>query len=291
MLVRNFGRNWPTQLLEHPETLEADRIPDHRIWEAHQARKEIFARFAQGRLRRQIARQGASPDDLRAVDTMLPTDRLTLGFARRFATYKRAMMMFTDRERLKSILTNPDRPIQIVFAGKAHPADQHGQAFIRQIVEMARSDDLKGYVYFIEDYDARIARFMVQGVDVWVNNPRPPMEASGTSGMKSAINGGLNLSVLDGWWIEGYNGSNGWAFGSPEANDDWGAADYADANAFYEILDGEVAPLYYDRDKDGAPKAWIERMRSAIASALNEFSTHRMVADYYRIGYQPLGGA
>jgi starch phosphorylase len=292
LLIKNMGRSWPTRLLEHPELLEeSDVIPSHLIWEAHESRKQIFARFARGRLRRQLARQGASPDELRSIDDMLPTDRLTLGFARRFATYKRAMLMFSDRERLKAILTNPERPVQVVFAGKAHPADQHGQAFIRQIVEMARSEDLRGHVYFLEDYDARIARFMVQGVDVWVNNPRPPMEASGTSGMKSAINGGLNLSVLDGWWIEGYNGTNGWAFGSPEQNDDWGAVDYADANAFYEILANEVAPLFYDRAENGLPSGWIDAMRSAIVSTLNDFSTHRMVSDYYRIGYQVLGGA
>lgn len=289
ILVRNLGRSWPTRLLEQPEVLaRAEEFSDDLIWGAHESRKAIFVRFARGRLRRQLARQGASPDQLREVDTMLPPERLTLGFARRFATYKRATLMFSDWDRLKAILTDADRPIQIVFAGKAHPADQHGQAFIRQIVELARAEDFHGHVHFIEDYDARIARFMVQGVDVWVNNPRPPMEASGTSGMKAAINGSLNLSVLDGWWLEGYNGSNGWAFGSAESNDDWGAADHADATSFYEILGDQVAPLFYDRNADGIPEGWVAYMRESIVSTLLQFSTHRMVSDYYREGYLPL---
>jgi starch phosphorylase len=254
-------------------------------------RKEILARFARGRLRRQLARLGASPDELRAVDRLLPTDRLTIGFARRFATYKRATLMFSDRERLRSILTDPDRPVQIVFAGKAHPADQHGQEFIRHIVELSRSDQFGGHVYLLEDYDARLARFLVQGVDVWVNNPRPPMEASGTSGMKAAINGILNLSVLDGWWLEGFNGKNGWAFGSPHANGDWGAADHSDAASFYGILAGEVVPLYYERDAAGVPTGWTERMRESIVSTLARFSTHRMVAEYCDLAYFPLSEA
>jgi starch phosphorylase len=289
-LVRTYGRSWPTRLVEDPSLTEAAReLPAETIWQAHQSRKEIFARFARGRLRRQLARQGASPDELRSIETMLSPDVLTLGFARRFATYKRATLIFRDRDRLRSILTDPERPVQIVFAGKAHPADQHGQAFIREIVHLSRSEEFRGRVYVLEDYDARMARFMVQGVDVWVNNPRPPMEASGTSGMKAAINGTLNMSVLDGWWLEGYNGRNGWAFGSPEAQSDHGAADHEDAQAFYEILSGEVATLYYQRAESGLPEAWIERMRESIISSLSRFSTHRMVSEYAELAYFPLG--
>jgi starch phosphorylase len=290
IMVRNLGRGWPTRLLEDEALLEGGyQIKESTIWRAHQSRKEIFVRFAQGRLRRQMARHGASPDELRAVDDMFNPEWLTLGFARRFATYKRATLMFTDNDRLRSILTDPDRPVQVVFAGKAHPADQHGQAFIRRIQEISKTDEFRRHVYILEDYDARMARFMVQGVDVWVNNPRPPMEASGTSGMKAAINGTLNLSVLDGWWLEGYNGKNGWAFGSPDSNGDWGAADYNDANDFYEILTEEVIPLFYDRDAEGLPIGWIERMRESILSSIREFSTHRMVADYWDLAYRPMG--
>jgi len=289
-LTRRFGRSWPVRLLDDESLAEAGRQLDAvTIWRMHQDRKEIFSRFARGRIRRQLARTGASPDELRAVDAMLPTDRLTLGFARRFATYKRATLMFSDRERLHGLLTNPERPIQVVFAGKAHPADQHGQAFVREIIELSRSKDFKGYIYMLEDYDARAARFMVQGVDTWVNNPRPPMEASGTSGMKAAINGTLNLSVLDGWWLEGFNGKNGWAFGSPDSNGNWGEADYNDATSFYEVLAHDVAPLYYERDADGVPTEWVDRMKESMVSTIVAFSSHRMVADYCRLGYFPLG--
>lgn len=292
LLTQNFGREWPTRFVTDAHQVErAAHLSPEIVWAMHWTRKEALTRFARGRIRRQLARHGASPDELRSVEHMLPPDRLTLGFARRFATYKRATLMFSDRERLHAILTNPERPIQIVFAGKAHPADQHGQAFIREIVELSRSDQFRGHVYMLEDYDARVARFLVQGVDVWVNNPRPPMEASGTSGMKAAMNGALNLSVLDGWWIEGFTGKNGWAFGSADASDDWGAADHHDASTFYDILEGEVAPEFYDRDDDGLPLRWIERMQASFSSSIAEFSSHRMVMDYFRLAYAPLGSA
>jgi starch phosphorylase len=174
-------------------------VPDTRIWEDHLARKRLLTRFSRGRIRRQYARHGASPDELRAVDTLLPPDRLTVGFARRFATYKRALLMFHNIPWLQAILTNPDRPVQVIFAGKAHPADKMGQEYIRRILELSKSPELAGHIYVLEDYDIRMGRFLTQGVDVWLNNPRPPQEASGTSGMKAAMNGGLNLSILDGW--------------------------------------------------------------------------------------------
>jgi glycogen phosphorylase len=292
MLTRRFGSKWPTKLLEDPTLIEQGRLLEAAgVWEAHMRRKEIFARFARGRIRRQLARHGGSPDELAAVATMLPTGRLTLGFARRFATYKRATLIFRDRERLHGLLTDPERAVQIVFAGKAHPADQYGQEFIREITEVSKSEDFRGHVFMLEDYDARIARFMVQGVDVWVNNPRPPMEASGTSGMKAAINGTLNFSVLDGWWLEGYNGKNGWVFGSDEASDDWEAADHHDAEEFYRILGDEIAPLYYDQDSSGVPERWVEYMKESVVSSLVEFSAHRMLSDYCDLAYFPIGRA
>ncbi len=292
ILTRHFGSKWPTKLLEDPKLIQQGRLLETAaVWEAHMRRKEIFARFARGRIRRQLARHGGSPDELAAVATMLPTDRLTLGFARRFATYKRATLIFRDRERLHGLLTDPQRSVQIVFAGKAHPADQYGQEFIREITEISKSEDFKGHVFMLEDYDARIARFMVQGVDVWVNNPRPPMEASGTSGMKAAINGTLNFSVLDGWWLEGYNGKNGWVYGSDEASDDWEAADHHDSEEFYRILGEEIAPLYYDQDPSGVSEAWVEYMKESVVSSLIEFSAHRMVSDYCELAYFPLGRA
>jgi starch phosphorylase len=196
--------------------------------------------------------------------------------------------MFRDVDRLATIVANPSRPVQIVFAGKAHPADDQGQAFIRHLVELSRIPELSGRLFVLEDYDARMARFLVQGCDVWVNNPRPPNEASGTSGMKAAMNGVLNLSVLDGWWAEGFEGDNGWAFGWKDPSDDSEAADAHDADDFYRILADEVAPMYYRRDTDGVPPEWVERMRRSLISSLVRFSSHRMVADYVDLAYRPL---
>lgn len=291
MLRAQFGTNWAEALLEDPsglDTLEA--VPAKELWSVHEDRKEILATFVRARLQRQFARHGAAPDDLRAVDELFASDVLTLGFARRFATYKRATLMFRDVDRLASIVANKSRPVQIVFAGKAHPADDHGQALIRHLVELSRIPSLAGHLFVLEDYDARMARFLVQGCDVWVNNPRPPLEASGTSGMKAAMNGVLNLSVLDGWWAEGYEEDNGWAFGWSEGSDDHEAADSHDADAFYRLLADDVAPTYYDRGSDGVPAVWVEKMRRSIASSLVHFSSHRMVADYVELAYAPLSG-
>ena len=290
LLTNSLGRNWPTVLLDDPEAVEQiSQLPLADIWAVHQARKEIFVNFARGRIRRQLARHGASPEDLRQIETYLPSDRLTIGFARKFATYKRATLLFSDLARLEAIVTNPDRPVQIVFAGKAHPADRYGQDFIKRIVELSLTPSLRGHIFMLEDYNARTARFMVQGVDVWLNNPRPPMEASGTSGMKAAINGTINLSVLDGWWVEGYNGRNGWAFGSSEGREDHAAEDSDDAAALYKLMESEVVPMYYERDPEGLGVRWAEIMRESITSTLVAFSTHRMVADYARLGYFPMG--
>ncbi|MPZ51818.1 MAG: alpha-glucan family phosphorylase [Acidimicrobiia bacterium] len=286
MLRNDFGMEWATKLLENPDDIKRlSEVNDYLIWQWHQNRKDAFTTFARGRLRRQFARHGQSPDELGSLENLLPTDRLTLGFARRFATYKRATLLFNDLERITELLANPDRPVQLVFAGKAHPADDHGQALIRRLVELSRLPQLVGHIHVLEDYDARIARYMVQGCDVWVNSPRPPMEASGTSGMKAAINGVPNLSVLDGWWVEGYTGDNGWVFGSEEPNDDWDAADAHDADDFYRVLEEEVAPLFFDRDDEGLPTGWIEMMRRAIDTSLVRFSAHRMVAEYYEKAY------
>jgi glycogen phosphorylase len=290
-LLRNqYGRVWPSAILEDPALLKAlDDVPHQELWDIHTRRKSVLARFIRGRLRLQFARHGASPDDLRAVDDLFSTDMLTLGFARRFATYKRATLMFRDVHRLATIVRNPDRPIQLVFAGKAHPADDHGQALIRHLVDLSRMPELRGHMFVVENYDARLARFLVQGCDVWVNNPRPPMEASGTSGMKAAMNGVPNLSILDGWWDEGYEEGNGWSFGGRDENPDHEAADAHDADDFYRILADEVAPTFYDRDLDDIPLEWVGIMRRAIATSLVQFSSHRMVADYVDLAYRPLG--
>jgi starch phosphorylase len=289
-LTRAVGTDWEDLLVADPTA--AGRIhdlPDEEIWERHHARKDMLVRFARARLRSQLARHGGSPDDLRSVERMLPPDRLTIGFARRFATYKRATLVFHNVPWLQSILTDPDRPVQMVFAGKAHPADRHGQRFIQHIVELSKSPELGGHIYVLEDYDLRMGRFLTQGVDVWLNNPRIPQEASGTSGMKVAMNGGLNLSVADGWWIEGYNEKNGWLFGSHTENPDHGAQDAEDAVSLYECLQEQVVPLYYDRGTDRIPHGWVRMMKEAIASTIHQFSTHRMVQDYVEKAYLPVG--
>jgi starch phosphorylase len=264
-----------------------DQVPGEELWEAHQRQKLELAIFARGRLRNQFARHGEAPSTLEELEEVLDPSILTIGFARRFATYKRAALLFTDIERLARILWDDRRPLQIIFAGKAHPADRPGQGVIQDIFGRSRSPRLRGRVFILEDYDIRIGRFLVQGVDVWLNNPRRPLEASGTSGMKAAANGIPNLSVLDGWWDEGWTGDNGWAIGGRETNPDEGAQDWADAQDLYRILEQELVPAYYERDATGLPPRWIELMRNAIASSIWRFSTTRMLHEYVERLYLP----
>ena len=262
-------------------------IDDEQLWGAHQQQKREMTGFLEGRLARQLARHGEAPATLREVRGALDPDALTIGFARRFATYKRADLLFRDEERLGRILSSQDRPVQIVIAGKAHPADRPGQQVIQRIFELSRSDRLRGRVFIVEDYDMRIARFLVGGVDIWLNNPRRPMEASGTSGMKAAINGIPSVSILDGWWDEGFNGDNGWAIGDrqPDGGDD--AQDSADAGELYRLLEEEIVPRFFDRDAEGCPRAWLATMRASMRSALWQFSTARMLTEYVDRLYLP----
>jgi starch phosphorylase len=264
-----------------------DKIPGEELWEAHQRQKLELAIFARGRLRSQFARHGEAPSTLEELEEVLDPSILTIGFARRFATYKRAALLFTDIERLARMLWDEERPMQIIFAGKAHPADRPGQGVIQDIFSRSRSPKLRGRVFIMEDYDIRIGRFLVQGVDVWLNNPRRPLEASGTSGMKASANGIPNLSVLDGWWDEGWNGDNGWAIGGRETNPDDGAQDWSDAQDLYRILEQELIPAYYERDAAGLPPRWTQLMRNAIASNIWRFSTTRMLHEYVERLYLP----
>jgi starch phosphorylase len=257
-----------------------DRVPNDELWETHQRQKLALAIFARRRLRNQFARHGEAPAVLDALESALEPEILTIGFARRFATYKRAGLLFSDVERLARLLWDEKRPVQVVFAGKAHPADRPGQQVIQEIFGRSRSEQLRGRVFILEDYDIRIARYLVAGVDIWLNNPRRPLEASGTSGMKAAANGVVNVSVLDGWWDEGWTGDNGWAIGGRETNPDEGAQDWADAQDLYRLLEDEIVPRYYDRGPDGLPLAWVQLMRRSMASTLWRFSTTRMLHDY-----------
>jgi starch phosphorylase len=267
-----------------------ERLPATALWEAHMRQKRELSIFARGRLRSQFARHGEAPSVLEELENVLDPEVLTVGFARRFATYKRASLLFTDIPRLARLLWNEERPVQIVFAGKAHPADRPGQQVIQEIFSRSRSPELRGRVFILEDYDMRIARFLVQGVDVWLNNPRRPLEASGTSGMKASANGVVNVSVLDGWWDEGFSGDNGWAIGGRASNPDEAAQDWADALDLYRILEEEIAPRYYERDAKGLPKPWIDKMRRSIATTIWRFSTTRMLHEYVERLYLPAAG-
>ncbi len=266
------------------------RIPPAELWEAHLRQKRELEIFVHGRLRTQLSRHGEAPAVLAEVETILDPKVLTIGFARRFATYKRAGLLFSDMDRLATMLWDPDRPVQVIFAGKAHPADRPGQKVIQEIFQYSRSPKLRGRVFILEDYDIRVARFLVQGVDAWLNNPRRPLEASGTSGMKAAQNGVPNISVLDGWWDEGYERDNGWAIGGREPAGDEAAQDWSDAQDLYRDLEEELVPAYYERDKAGIPIRWVETMRRAMTTSLWQFSTTRMLQQYAELLYLPAGG-
>jgi starch phosphorylase len=262
-------------------------IPDRELWDVHQLQKESLIRFARGRVRAQLARHGCSPDELREVDELLDPEILTIGFARRFATYKRADLLFRDFDRLRSILKDPDQPVQILFAGKAHPADKPGQDLIRRIFEISRHSDLRGHIVFVENYNMRVARMLVQGVDVWMNTPRRPHEASGTSGMKAPINGGINFSIADGWWCEVQNPDAGWTIGNGQQIDNPDAQDHEDSESLYEILEDKIVPQYYERDANGLPTGWIKMMKASMATVTPRFSTARMVREYAEQAYLP----
>jgi starch phosphorylase len=267
-----------------------ERIPVHDLWSAHQRQKRELAIFARGRLRAQFARHGEAPAVLAELEDALDPGVLTIGFARRFATYKRAGLLFSDVDRLARLVWDADRPVQIVFAGKAHPADRPGQRVIQEIFQRSRSPQLRGRVFILEDYDMRVGRFLVQGVDVWLNNPRRPLEASGTSGMKAAQNGVPSISVLDGWWDEGYTGDNGWAIGGRDQLPDEAAQDWADAEDLYRLLEEVLVPMYYERDANGIPTGWLKVMRASIASTIWRFSTTRMLQEYAEQLYLPAAG-
>jgi starch phosphorylase len=270
-----------------PEAFEhLDAVTDEDLWGAHRQQKRELIEFLRRRLARQFARHGEAPEALRELHAAFDPEALTIGFARRFATYKRADLLFHDEARLARLLADTERPVQVVLAGKAHPADRPGQRVIQRIFALSRTDALRGRVFILEDYDMRIARFLVGGVDIWLNNPRRPMEASGTSGMKAAMNGIPSISILDGWWDEGYDGSNGWAIGGRETRDDDQAQDEADAVELYRLLEDEVVPRFFARP-DGLPRDWIATMRASVRAAIWRFSTARMLGEYVERLYLP----
>ena len=279
--------DWRERMSDEEMFAAAREIDPAELWRVRRALKSRSVRFLRRRVQRQLARQEASPTAKHQSEDLFDPDVLTIGFARRFATYKRATLIFRDLDRLERILTDAERPVQLVFAGKAHPADQAGQALIQRIDELSREPRFARRILFAEDYDMALGRAMTRGVDVWLNNPRRPLEASGTSGQKAAMNGVLNLSILDGWWPEGYDGRNGWAIGNGQPYSDEDRADEADADALYDLLEREVVPLFYDRDEQGVPVAWMARSADAIATVTPQFNAQRMVRDYVRDAYAP----
>ena len=287
---RNFPVNWFDHVGEPGAWQGIHNVDPGELWETHYALKNLLLAFVRRRVSRQCRRRGESDEAIEMARSMLDPNVLTIGFARRFATYKRADLILSDLERFNDLLNDPDRPIQIVFAGKAHPADEPGKQLIKRIANLRHDGRFAGRVAFIEDYDINVCRHLVQGVDVWMNNPRRPLEASGTSGQKAVLNGGLNLSVLDGWWAEAYDGSNGFAIGKGASHSSDEVNDRRDAADLFRVLEEEVIPLYYDRDVDGLPRQWIKRMMNSIGSLAWRFSAHRMVIDYVQQSYLPAAG-
>jgi glycogen phosphorylase len=283
-----LGPNWQTRLGHREIGERIEGIDDAAIWEAHQVVKRRLLNYIIRRCVMQAAAASAAP-----AETALPRfdgEVLTLGFARRFAEYKRAALLMSDPDRLARLVNAPGRPLQIIFAGKAHPHDDNGKRVLQRVVELSRDPRFHGRVAFIADYDFSVARHLVQGCDVWVNTPRRPQEACGTSGQKVLLNGALNLSVLDGWWAEAYDGLNGFAVGDGEVHSDPAMQDARDAESLYRVLEEEVIPLYYRREADNVPHAWVQRIKHAVVTLAPRFNANRMVGDYVRQCYLPAAG-
>ena len=284
---RYIGPNWADEAMNEKIWDAIDQIPDEEIWQIHKRCKEQMIVFARNRLKAQMQRRGTYHTELNHAEEVLDPEALTIGFARRFAGYKRGNLLLKNPERLARLLSNTDRPLQIIFSGKAHPKDTEGKDIIRQIVHFANQSEMRRRIIFLENYDMDIARFLVRGVDVWLNNPRRPMEASGTSGMKAAVNGVLNMSTSDGWWCEGYTPDGGWIIGTGENHEDADYQEIVEAQTIYDMLENEVIPLYYTRSVDNLPRAWIRRVKNSIRWIAPRFNTHRMVAEYTQRFYNP----
>ncbi|MEN9222931.1 MAG: alpha-glucan family phosphorylase [Thermostichus sp. BF3_bins_97] len=287
---RYLGPDWPEAPPSDPIWQKVERIPDSELWRTHERSRSRLVSFTRERLMAQLYKRAASTIEIQRASEALNPEVLTVGFARRFATYKRATLLFRDPERFKALVTHPHHPIQFIFAGKAHPRDTPGKELIRHIVQLSRQPEFRHHLVFIEDYDMHVTAMMVAGVDVWLNNPLRPREASGTSGMKAAMNGGQNLSILDGWWDEADYYQTGWPIGRGEEYEDRAYQDEVESNALYDLLEKEVAPTFYQHTSDGLPHQWIHRMKQTIRLNAPLFSTQRMVQEYAERAYIPLSG-
>jgi len=286
LFERYLGNKWREQQDYRDAWEKIYRIPDHELWSVKEIRRRRLIAFARQRLKQQLQQKGVSRVMIDEAEQVLDPDALTIGFARRFATYKRGNLILQDPERLVNILTNRDRPVQIIFVGKAHPQDQAGKELIKNIIHFISRYNLRNRMVFLEDYDINLARYLVQGVDVWLNNPLRPLEACGTSGMKAACNGALNLSVLDGWWDEAFDGQNGWAIGNREKYTDSLYQNEVESKAIYSTLEKDVIPLFYNRGVDGLPREWIKKVKYSMVSITSYFNTHRMVKEYFNLFYR-----
>lgn len=286
---RYLGPRWYDEAPDSDIWEKVESIPPMELWRTHERRRERLVAFARKRLRKQLEARGAPPSEIEESGEVLDPNALTIGFARRFATYKRGSLILKDPDRLSNILNNPRQPVQIIFSGKAHPQDQYGKEIIRNIVHLAREERFRRRIVFLENYDLAVARYLVQGVDVWLNNPRRFQEASGTSGMKAASNGALNVSILDGWWDEAHSIDNGWAIGKGEVYDDYDYQDMVESRALYSVLEKSVVPLFYDRSSDNIPRAWIGMMKNSMKRLTPAFSSDRMVGEYMYTSYIPAG--
>ncbi|MBU1222159.1 alpha-glucan family phosphorylase [Myxococcota bacterium] len=284
---RYLGPRWAEYTEDADLWGAVDQIPDAELWKTHERRRERLVGFVRKRMKQQFEKRGASKTEMNLADEVLNPDILTIGFARRFATYKRATLIFSDLVRLARIITDTERPVQFIFAGKAHPKDNEGKEFIRKIIHIIRKEPFRHSVVFLEDYDMNVARYMLQGVDVWLNNPRRPLEASGTSGMKASANGAMNLSVLDGWWCEGYTPDTGYSIGRGEEYTDLALQDDVEYRALYDLIEKEIVHDFYTRGRDGIPRTWVSRMKSIFKEVVPVFNTNRMVMEYANKFYIP----
>jgi starch phosphorylase len=284
---RYLGPRWYEEPTNQSIWERVSQIPDAELWRSHERMRERLVGFVRRRLREQLRRRGANRSLIKAASEVLDPEALTIGFGRRFATYKRAGLILRDPERMARILNRPDKPVQIIFAGKAHPKDHPGKELIRHIVHLAQREEFRKKIVFVENYNIEVARYLVQGVDVWLNTPRRPLEASGTSGMKVTVNGGLNLSILDGWWCEGYRGDNGWAIGAGEEYEDQAYQDEVESTALYELLDTEIIPIFYERSSDSVPREWTRIMKNSMRTVNANFNTNRMAEEYVKRFYIP----
>ena len=287
LFERYLGPKWSEEISDQNVWRKVEEIPDDELWRIHERRRQRLVAFCRNRLRKQLEKKGALPSEIKEASQVLDPEALTIGFARRMATYKRATLLKRDAERLAALLDNKDRPVQIIMSGKAHPEDTPAKELIRQIIHFSRREDVMKRFVFLEDYDMNVARWMVEGVDIWLNTPRRYLEASGTSGMKVNFNGGINVSILDGWWDEAYEPHIGWAIGHGEVYSDPDYQDEVESAALYDLLQKEIIPTFYDRDKDGRPRAWLERMKAAMLKLCPMFSINRMVREYATRTYFP----